>query len=564
MPRVRNQRKPQQNLEVGALATPSTAQAGQHLAAGEEALGRAYEKTLSAGSDVADQILKVKAQNVASYEQTAEDGYMARVSEFERKSKLEGADGYSERMQKFLANEDRRVKRKLGVNPFGREVTARLDRDRATRLAQAKTWENTEILEQSRINLKSDMDKGLKFLSSVGGSYDKFALQVQEMNGGISERVGLSLSPDQAVRMSNRFEYAGAFASGSKSASDAGASLQQSWKTVEKSLQPYLAHFDNERDKQQFLHDTKSSFDAARSKIKAQLSKVKGKKMDDIFNDMGRGLTSLFDDPSVSPQDKAVELDNFKTSVSELIKEYPAKSSFLTAKRDQFIMSTVFPPLQEMLMQEDDPVAIAAMGKYIDSAFENTELSDRFRKYRERVETPTLTDVYSSDNSSKAAIYSRMYADIKPKGRGPGPKQRMEEMEGLKRYLGPSYPSNLVYSIYSLKKEAGNSLEGFKGLKPYKDLESIDPKFFTRLSLHSLQSPDNKDAKNQFLEDIQDPEKLFERMAAIIEQHGNSPDAAATIKALQIYGSEQFVRGLAIQAVNDSPEIQEYIKLRGR
>ena len=135
MPRVRFQGRPQQNLEVGALARPVAEVAGRHIAAGEEALGRAYQKTLSTGKDVADQILKVKAQNVASYEQTADDGYMARVAEFERKSKLEGVDGYAEKMHKFLQNEDRRVRRKLGINPFAGVVMARLDRDRATRLA---------------------------------------------------------------------------------------------------------------------------------------------------------------------------------------------------------------------------------------------------------------------------------------------------------------------------------------------------------------------------------------------------------------------------------------------
>ena len=372
------------------------------------------------------------------------------------------------------------------------------------------------------MDLKSNMDKGLKYLSSVGASYDEYALQVQEMNGGISERVGLSLSPDQAQKMSKRFEYAGAFASGNKLASDAGSMMQQSWATVEKSLKPYLAHFDNARDKEQFLNDAKSNFDSARAKAKKQVSTARGKKLDDTFNEMGRRLNTVFDDTGISPTQKTAALQGFRESVDGLIKDFPAKASALSAKRDQFIMATVFPPLQEMLAKQNDPVAIATMGDYIDGAFANSELSDRFSKYRDKIETPSLSAIYSNGNGTKAAIYARYYTDVIPKGNHEADKRKRETMEGLKRYIGPEYPSNLAYAIYGLKKEARSDLGKLKELKPFVTLKDIDPKFFSRLSFFDLNKEGNQDAKNKFLEDIQDPEKLLEKISDITIEHGNS------------------------------------------
>lgn len=570
MPRVRFQGRPQQNLEVGALARPVAEVAGRHIAAGEEALGRAYQKTLSTGKDVADQILKVKAQNVASYEQTADDGYMARVAEFERKSKLEGVDGYAEKMQKFLQNEDRRVRRKLGINPFAGEVMARLDRDRATRLAQAKTWENTEILEQSRLDLKSNMDKGLKYLSSVGASYDEYALQVQEMNGGISERVGLSLSPDQAQKMSKRFEYAGAFASGNKLASDAGSMMQQSWATVEKSLKPYLAHFDNARDKEQFLNDAKSNFDSARAKAKNSIEKAKGRKLDDVFSVGATRVREIFESEQYTKLEKATALLDFETFTKDLIDMYPAKASAIEQKRDQFTIARLFEPLQEELMnvKGTDPQALADIGAVIREAF-TPEMSEKFLQYRESVEAVTATKVYTTEEGTRAAVFAHYFGKYKPTSRSKNQAHKIKEADDLRRHLGEAYPSNMAYVLIGLKKEslAGGKDDkaiGIDGLKAFVPFDEVSPNFFKWPRLEYMNREENKQLKKNFLEAIHTKQGRLYWITALKRRHKGARGLHDAIKAIQRFGAEAEIRASGLNIMRNNESVRSMLGIEAK
>ena len=563
MPRVRLPREPQQSLEVGALAGPRTASAGSYVAQGEEALGRAYQKTLATAGEVTDQILKVKAQNVASFEQSSEDGYMARVQEFERQSKLQGVDGYTERLQKFLTEEDRRVRKKLGPNPFAKEVIGRFDRDRSTRLAQAKVWENKETLEQSRMILSTEMERGLGYLSTVGDSYEKYVQQLQSVQGGISERVGLSVSPNQAQKMAKDFEYAGAFASGKRMSSNAGSLLKVPWASVERGLKPYLKHFDNARDKEKFMSDAMSTFQQARKKAEKEISTARGKSLDDTVNKMGRSLVGYFNSPRLNPQQKLSHLNNFTDLINGLIEEYPVKASALKSQRDQFVMQTIFPPLQEMLMQQNDSQALAYMGKMIETSFKGTSLNEGFNKYRREIEETTVSDIFANDRGSKAAVYTKYYTENAPNARSKSARQDKERLEDIKTFLGNAYPTNMAYVLKGLRKESGGSLNQFKKLKPYKELESIDPNFFNRSGFRMFNRPENKELKNEFLEKIQDPQMLMEEMIRIQRKYKNPPpDVAIILKTLQAYNSEREVRSIAIGIVLNNPEVQSYLRMR--